>query len=140
MNSICRSEGDSLPACAKPDVLYQVRLHHSFPTCIHLCDECLQLILDDTHPLRAFLQSRIYANIPAATMRLFLLTLFLAFILATAYAVRESQKAVLITYPSGTPQSEVDKAIDAVKSAGGIITHEFGELTIFKCKESAVDR
>ena len=73
-------------------------------------------------------------------MRLFLLTLFLAFFLATASAVKESQKAVLITYPSDTPQSEVDKAIAAVKATGGIITHEFGELTILESKESITDR
>jgi hypothetical protein len=57
-------------------------------------------------------------------MRLFLFSLLIAILLATVYAV-QSQKAVLITYPSNTPASEVDKAIAALKGAGGIVTHEF---------------
>lgn len=57
-------------------------------------------------------------------MRFFLVSLLLAFFVAVTYAVK-SQKAVLITYPQDTPSSEVDKAIEAVKGAGGMITHEF---------------
>jgi hypothetical protein len=59
-------------------------------------------------------------------MRFFLISLLLAFFLATALAVK-SQKAVLITYPEDTPQSEVEKAIKALKGAGGVVTHEFSQ-------------
>jgi Mrp family chromosome partitioning ATPase len=35
------------------------------------------------------------------------------------------QKAVIVTYPEDTPSSVVDQAMDAIKEAGGIITHEY---------------
>jgi hypothetical protein len=57
-------------------------------------------------------------------MRFLLFSLLIAVLFATVYAV-QSQKAVLITYPSDTPASEVDKAIAALKGAGGVVTHEF---------------
>jgi hypothetical protein len=35
------------------------------------------------------------------------------------------QKAVIVTYPEDTPNSVVDKAMEAITEAGGIITHEY---------------
>jgi hypothetical protein len=35
------------------------------------------------------------------------------------------QKAVIVTYPDNTPDSVLDQAKDAIKAAGGIITHEY---------------
>ena len=35
------------------------------------------------------------------------------------------QKAVIISYPDNTPDSVVDQAMDAIKAAGGMITHEY---------------
>ena len=74
-------------------------------------------------------------------MRFFLLTILMAFFLASAYAVKTQQKAVLIGYPEDTPQSEVDKGIEAIKNAGGIITHEFQLFKGFaaKASESALE-
>jgi hypothetical protein len=42
-----------------------------------------------------------------------------------ALAATQPQKAVLITYPDNTPESILDQAKDAIKAAGGIITHEY---------------
>lgn len=35
------------------------------------------------------------------------------------------QKSVIISYPDDTPDSVVDQAKSAIKSAGGMITHEY---------------
>jgi len=53
-------------------------------------------------------------------------TLFtvLAF-LSLALAATMPQKAVIVSYPDDTPDSIVDQAKDAIKAAGGIITHEY---------------
>ena len=59
-------------------------------------------------------------------MRFHLFALLVALLIACAYAVK-TQKAVMITYDENTPDSEVDKAMDALRGAGGVITHEFSE-------------
>lgn len=47
-----------------------------------------------------------------------------------ASAVASPQKAVLVTYPdNNTPDSVVNRAMDAIKNAGGTITHQY---TLFK--------
>jgi ABC-type branched-subunit amino acid transport system substrate-binding protein len=58
-------------------------------------------------------------------MRFLLLSLFVALFFASAYAVKQQQKAVIITYDQDTPDHEVNKAIEALKEAGGVITHEY---------------
>jgi len=35
------------------------------------------------------------------------------------------QKAVIVSYPDETPDSVVDQAKNAIKAAGGMITHEY---------------
>jgi hypothetical protein len=35
------------------------------------------------------------------------------------------QKAVIISYPDNTPDNVVNQAMDAIKAAGGMITHEY---------------
>lgn len=35
------------------------------------------------------------------------------------------QKSVIVTYPDETPDDILDKAKDAIKTAGGMITHEY---------------
>ena len=42
-----------------------------------------------------------------------------------ALAVASPQKAVIVSYPNDTPDSVVDQAKDAIKAAGGTITHEY---------------
>jgi hypothetical protein len=35
------------------------------------------------------------------------------------------QKAVIVSYPNDTPDSVLNQAKDAIKAAGGMITHEY---------------
>ena len=51
----------------------------------------------------------------------------LAAALTTAQAVYavDVQKSVIVTYDEGTPDNIVRQAMDAIKSAGGIVTHEY---------------
>jgi hypothetical protein len=35
------------------------------------------------------------------------------------------QKAVIVTYPEDTPNHVLDKAMEAIEAAGGMITHEY---------------
>jgi hypothetical protein len=57
-------------------------------------------------------------------MKLAIFTLFVA-LAVTALAVTVPQKAVIVTYESGTPDSVLEKAKQAIKDAGGKITHEY---------------
>ncbi|KAI9730928.1 MAG: hypothetical protein M1818_008002 [Claussenomyces sp. TS43310] len=55
--------------------------------------------------------------------------------IATAVlAVTAPQKAVIVTYPANTPNSVIDQAMNAIKSAGGIITHEYKLIKGFAAK------
>jgi hypothetical protein len=44
---------------------------------------------------------------------------------ALVLGVTMPQKAVIISYPDNTPDSVLNQAKDAIKAAGGIITHEY---------------
>jgi hypothetical protein len=48
----------------------------------------------------------------------------LAFV-AVALSATMPQKAVIITYPENTPEKILEQAKDAIKAAGGLITHEY---------------
>jgi hypothetical protein len=56
-------------------------------------------------------------------MKLHILSLFA--LIALALGARMPQKQVIVSYPDNTPDSVLDKAKDAIKEAGGIITHEY---------------
>lgn len=56
------------------------------------------------------------------------LTLF-----SSALAV-DIQKSVIVSYPEGTPDSVLDQAKDAIRQAGGQITHEY---TLIRYVETA---
>ncbi|EGC48136.1 conserved hypothetical protein [Histoplasma capsulatum var. duboisii H88] len=60
-------------------------------------------------------------------MKIHILTLLWAFLLPTVLAETRlgPEKAVLVTYPSKTPASIIEKAILALEAAGGKITHKF---------------
>ncbi|RMZ75115.1 hypothetical protein DV737_g5448, partial [Chaetothyriales sp. CBS 132003] len=68
-------------------------------------------------------------------MRNFLITLIVAFLAICASAVVQ-QQSVMVTYPQDTPQSIIDKAMEAVKSTGGVITHEFKLIKGFAAQAS----
>ncbi|RDL38414.1 Uncharacterized protein BP5553_02754 [Venustampulla echinocandica] len=46
-------------------------------------------------------------------------------LVAVALGVTMPLKAVIVSYPDDTPDSIVDQAKDAIKAAGGVITHEY---------------
>jgi hypothetical protein len=57
-------------------------------------------------------------------MRFFIFNILFAMVFACAYAVN-TQKPVIITFPENTPQGVIDKAMDTLRQAGGIVTHEY---------------
>lgn len=64
-------------------------------------------------------------------MRFTILSIFFAFLLALALAAAP-QKAIVVSFEDpNTPQSVVDKAMQAIKDAGGIITHEYSMYILF---------
>ncbi|QSZ34565.1 hypothetical protein DSL72_006159 [Monilinia vaccinii-corymbosi] len=53
------------------------------------------------------------------------LTLFSTFLFLTAgLSTPPPQKAVIVSYPDSTPHDVVQRAMDAIVAAGGIVTHE----------------
>ncbi|KEF51292.1 uncharacterized protein A1O9_12642 [Exophiala aquamarina CBS 119918] len=67
-------------------------------------------------------------------MRLFI-TVLLALITA-GLARPAALKTVIVSYPNDTPSSVVDKAIEEVINAGGIVTHEYSLIKGFSAKVS----
>lgn len=63
-------------------------------------------------------------------MKLAIFAVFLALFLATALAQTSPQKAVMVTYKQDTPDSVLEQAKEAIRQAGGIITHEFSKTLI----------
>lgn len=61
-------------------------------------------------------------------MKILVFSLFLALLCGVALATAP-QKAIVVTYEDpSTPQSVVDDAMNVIKAAGGVITHEYSEL------------
>lgn len=56
-------------------------------------------------------------------MKFQIIPLFALF--ALALGVTQPQKQVIVSYPDNTPDAVLDKAMNAIKEAGGIITHEY---------------
>ncbi|TEY48903.1 hypothetical protein BOTCAL_0289g00020 [Botryotinia calthae] len=47
------------------------------------------------------------------------------------------QKSVIVSYPDDTPNNIVQQAMDAIKNAGGVITHEYKLIKGFAAKAPA---
>ncbi|KAK5172645.1 uncharacterized protein LTR77_002765 [Saxophila tyrrhenica] len=62
-----------------------------------------------------------------------LLIALLAFFGAAATV---DQKPVIISYPKDTPQSVLDEAMETIRKAGGVITHEYSIIRGFAAKAS----
>jgi hypothetical protein len=60
-----------------------------------------------------------------STMKLHLFIYLLVSLFALATVAVAPQKAVIVTYPEGTPDSVMNQAKDAIRKAGGMITHEY---------------
>ncbi|KAK5106343.1 hypothetical protein LTS08_000461 [Lithohypha guttulata] len=74
-------------------------------------------------------------------MRLTILSILLAFLFVLTLGAAP-QKAIVVSFEDpNTPQSEVDKAMQAIKDAGGMITHEYKLFKGFaaKASESAIE-
>lgn len=69
-------------------------------------------------------------------MRFFLLALLMALV-AIVSAVKEEQKPVLITFPDNTPPHEINRAMDVIREAGGMITHEYKLIKGFAASASS---
>ncbi|ORY10565.1 hypothetical protein BCR34DRAFT_485403 [Clohesyomyces aquaticus] len=67
----------------------------------------------------------------------FALFSFLVALLAVCVMAVAPQKSVIISYPGNTPQSVVDKAMDAIREAGGQITHTYTIIKGFACHAPA---
>ncbi|KAK3719638.1 hypothetical protein LTR37_004175 [Vermiconidia calcicola] len=67
--------------------------------------------------------------------------ILLAFLAVFAAAAHPQQQPVVVSYPKDTPQSVIDKAMAAIKQAGGVITHEYSLIKGFaaKASEEALD-
>ncbi|KAF2417681.1 hypothetical protein EJ08DRAFT_654464 [Tothia fuscella] len=64
-----------------------------------------------------------------------LLTFFLASFLLISFvmAVPQPQKSVIISFPKDTPLNILEQAKEAVRAAGGFITHEYTIIKAFAC-------
>ncbi|KAK0740293.1 hypothetical protein B0T18DRAFT_440034 [Schizothecium vesticola] len=73
-------------------------------------------------------------------MRLFRFFLAALTLFSSALAV-DIQKSVIVSYPEGTPDSVLDQAKDAIRQAGGQITHEYTLIRGFaaKCGEKVLE-
>ncbi|KPI35706.1 uncharacterized protein AB675_1273 [Cyphellophora attinorum] len=58
-----------------------------------------------------------------------------AIFLAIASALK-AQSQFLISFPNEAPQSDVDRAMDLMREAGGVIVHEYKLIKGFACKAS----
>lgn len=59
------------------------------------------------------------------TMKLLFFSYLVVFLFSATVLAIAPQKAVILTYPEGTPDSVMDQAKDAIRTAGGVITHEY---------------
>jgi hypothetical protein len=57
-------------------------------------------------------------------MRFFIFSLLVALFFGVASAIVQ-QKAFIVTYPENTPSGVIDHAMQMIKDAGGLITHEY---------------
>lgn len=45
--------------------------------------------------------------------------------MAVVFAAQLPQKNIIVSYDDNVPDSVINQAMDAIKSAGGMITHEY---------------
>ena len=54
-------------------------------------------------------------------------SVLLALLLVSVLAQTSPQKAVMVSYKQETPNSVLEQAKEAIRQAGGVITHEFSK-------------
>lgn len=62
-------------------------------------------------------------------MRFYTTILFVCALIVAALARPPPLKMVVVSYPKDTPPSIVDKAIEEVSKAGGVVTHQYCKNT-----------
>ena len=60
-------------------------------------------------------------------MKLSIFSILLALLVTCALAQTQSQKAVMVSYKQNTPNSVLDRAKEAIRQAGGVVTHDFSK-------------
>ena len=58
-------------------------------------------------------------------MKFLILAWLPALLFALLVVAVAPQKAFVVTFPDATPDSVIDRAKDSIRSAGGLITHEY---------------
>jgi hypothetical protein len=96
-------------------------------------------VLDSSKHITISTLNQISLTHQPLNMRFQLLSLA-AILLATASALK-AQSQFLISFPNEAPQSDVDRAMDLMREAGGVIVHEYKLIKGFACKasESAIE-
>ncbi|RVX66776.1 hypothetical protein B0A52_08969 [Exophiala mesophila] len=69
-------------------------------------------------------------------MRFYTTILIICALFVAALARPPPLKMVVVSYPNDTPPSIVDKAIEEVRNAGGIVTHQYSLIKGFTAKVS----
>ncbi|KFY44592.1 hypothetical protein V494_01407 [Pseudogymnoascus sp. VKM F-4513 (FW-928)] len=57
-------------------------------------------------------------------------------LLALASAAAQPQRQVIVSYPDNTPANVLEAAMDEIRAAGGVITHEYKVFKGFAAKAS----
>lgn len=68
-------------------------------------------------------------------MKVLYFSYLLACLFALAVVAISPQKAVIVTYPEDTPDSILDQAKDAIRKAGGMITHDYKLIKYITCAQ-----
>jgi hypothetical protein len=66
-------------------------------------------------------------------MKVLYFSYLLVCLFAVAVVTISPQKAVIVTYPEDTPDSILDQAKDAIRKAGGMITHDYKLIKYITC-------
>jgi len=78
------------------------------------------------HPIQNR-QHHVYPREDLPTLKMRCSFIALLFALFAAVLAIAPQKAVIITYPDDTPSSVINKAMDVIRDAGGVVTHEYSK-------------
>ncbi|GAB7327177.1 hypothetical protein MBLNU13_g11086t1 [Cladosporium sp. NU13] len=70
-------------------------------------------------------------------MKFFLVSFLVAILMALAMAADADQQPIIVSFPEGTPYSEMDELKAAIAKVGGVITHEYNLFMGLACKVPA---
>ncbi|GAB7366090.1 hypothetical protein MBLNU230_g7655t1 [Neophaeotheca triangularis] len=70
-------------------------------------------------------------------MRFFFQTTLVSLLAAFAMATQDNKKSVIVSYDKDTPSSVMETAMEHIRQAGGVITHEYTIIKGFAADTSA---